>query len=462
MLASISLKQKGSGALMKSAWLVASVLAMVSLVGSGAWSAPQADELISLAPKVPCDRCEGTLLKGRTVQNPATRWAMISDLPESFTSHGVLYSTRTMLPDNGGAEELRRQRSADGFSGIDGGFDVFLFHLISKNPQLAARMVVYVTNLGDKPVTLLPRQVIKSEGIIGRVHEFESTLARRVLAEEWDRPLPRVEIPAGEGRVVAYGRQFGNVTTGPDASRNVNCFGYVRATVDGDAPASLQVDVIAVPPGPSTDLNAQAAALMETGAPTSDEVSMTQEPQGCALGRAVGVYPNFIWKNDAPFVLDALALDNAGTSFSMALPEVQTRGCPDARQTTDLVLRPGYTRTDTVGNYMIPYDVRLTVMNSSTTETVHSDVVFGKTGADIGLAWQLVVAEGVAPETETAALYDGQPVQTKWAGPKQATTEASLLSAPLELKPGQVKTICLRFLICGNSSLPFDLGVKRL
>ncbi len=447
---------------MKSAWLVGSIMAMASLAASFTWAAPQPTELVTLAPKVPCDSCEGTLLKGRTTQNPAARWAMISDLPESFTSHGVLYSTRAMLPDNGGAEALRSQRSAHGFTGIDGGFDVFFFHLISKNPQLAARMVVYVTNLGDKPVTLLPRQVIKSEGLIGKVHEFESTLARRVLAEEWDRPLPRVEIPAGEGCVVAYGRQFGNVTNGPDASRNVNCFGYVRATVDGDAPASLQVDVIAVPPGPKTDLNAQAAALMETGAPTSDEVSMNEEPQGCALSRAVGVYPNFIWKNDTAFVLDAVALDAGGTSFSMALPEVQTRGCPDARQTTDLVLRPGYTRTDTVGNYMIPYDVRLTVMNSSTTETLRSDVVFGKTGADIGLAWQVVVADGMSVKSETAALYDGKPVQTKWAGPKQATTEASLLSSPLELKPKEVKTVCLRFLICGNSSLPFDLGVKKL
>lgn len=422
---------------------------------------PTTSPLVKLSSSELCNRCSGTLLPGRVTSHPVTRWGMISDLPESFVGHGVLYSTRDVLPDNGGAAELRAQRRSGGFGVIDGGFDVFLFHLISKDPKHSARIVVTAKNLGDKPVTLKPMQVVKSEGIIGRVHEFESTLAKRVLAGDWDVPLESVTLAPGAMRVVGFGKQFGNVDDGPDSSRNVNCFGYVRALVEGDEPVKLQVDVIAIPAGPREAMQAEAERLFDTGAKSTDEVSMKEEPQGCALGRAVGVYPNFVWTNDVPFVLDAAALDTAGTSFSMALPAIQTAGCPAARQTADLVLRPGYTREDTIGNYMIPYDVRLTLVNPSGAP-VKADVVFGKTGADIGLVWQLVLKPGV--QTVAGVMddpYRGVAVNWKWAGPKQAALEASLLPEPLVLAPGETRTVCLRFMICGNSSLPFDLGVKR-
>jgi hypothetical protein len=381
---------------------------------------------------------------------------MISDLPESFTSHGVLYSTRAVLPDNGGAPEMLVQRRADGFAGIDGGFDVFLFHLLHprKSQGGSARIVVYARNLGSEPVTLLPEQVIKSEGIIGTVHEFESTLGKRVLAGDWDRPLSRVTVAPGEGRIVAYGKQFGHVQDGPDSSRNVNCFGYARVRVAGGLAANLQVDVVAIPATPVEKIALEVEKWKDVGARSTDEVPMDREQQGCALGRAVGVYPNFMWKND-PMVIDVSKLDEGGTSFPMALPKIQTAGCEAARQTNDIVLRPGYTREDTIGNYMIEYDVRLTLVNP-TLSAQPADVVFGKSGADIGLAYQAVVLS-----RDTTDPYRGAPVKSLWAGPKQKARERSLLDERLNLKPGEARVVALHFLICGNSSLPFQLGVSK-
>ncbi len=430
-------------------------LALLAATSLSAAPLPPASPLTGLASKEVCNRCTDTLLPGRLTPHPETKWGIISDLPESFLGYGVLYSTRDILPENGGTAEMRAQRKARGFQFIDSGFDVFLFHLIAKDPGQSARIVVYVRNLGTENVTLLPEQAIKSEGVIGTVHEFESTLGKRVLGEGWDRPLSRVLIPSGQGRIVAFGKRFGNVQNGPDSSRNVNCFGYARVRIAGDRPAKLQVDVIAIPATERDQMAAEAEKWKDSGVKSTDEVPMDREQQGCALGRAVGVYPNFVWKND-PIVLDVTRLSEAGTSFPMALPAIQTAGCAEARQTQDLVLRPGYTREDTIGNYMIPYDVRLTLVNPATTETVSADVVFGKTGADIGLAYQAVVAR-----TADGDPYQGAKVESHWAGPKQKTRERSFLAQPVTLKPGEKRVVALRFLICGNSSLPFQLGVKK-
>jgi hypothetical protein len=380
---------------------------------------------------------------------------MISDLPESFDGYGVLYSTCEVLPDNGGTTELLTQRKARGFETIDGGFDVFLFHLLKKNPRASARIVVHVKNRGDKPVTIKPMQVIKSEGIIGRVHEFESTLGKRVLGGDWDTLLPKVVIPPGKGRVVGFSKQFGNVPDGFDSSRNVNCFGYVRAILAEKGPCNLEVSVVAIPAGARWDIEAETAKWVGTGAKSTDEVPLDREPEGCALKRAVGVYPNFIWKSD-PVVLDASALTTTGTAFPMALPEIQTHGCEAARQTQDLALRPGYTREDTIGNYMIEYDVRLTFTNPVTTAPVSVDVRFGKTGADVGLAYQAAF-----PDSAAENPFAGVPVESRWAGPKQDSLSVSFLKEPVVVKAGGQATVALRFLVCGNSSLPFDLMVKK-
>lgn len=410
--------------------------------------------LTKLQSAKPCNRCDGTLLPGKAHPHPKAKWGIISDLPESFRGHGVLYSTRDILPPNGGAAEMLKQRKSHGFTAIDGSFDVFLFHLL-KESTATARIVVYVKNNGGEPVTMRPRQVIKSEGVIGKVHEFESTLASRVLQEEWDQPVESLTLPAGQGGIVAYGKQFGAVPNGPDSSRNVNCFGYVRGTIEGGAKSDLEVSVIAIPAGDLAQMQVEAEMLLDEGAESTDEVGLKSEPEGCALKRAVGVYPNVVWKNE-PMVVDVSALADRGTTFPMALPKIQTAGCEAAQQTVPLVLRPGYTREDTIGNYMMEYDVRFTLTNRGKA-AARCNVVFGKQEADIGLAYQAIEIAADAGENP----YEGVEVQAQWAGPKQSAREKALFKTGLSVKPGETKTVGLRFLICGNSSLPFYLGLKK-
>lgn len=416
---------------------------------------PEPTPLQKLENRQECDRCSGTLLPGRLLPHPETRWGIISDLPESFKGYGVLYSTRPVLPENGAPEEMLQQRLAPGFQGIDGSFDVFLFHL-NKSPSGAQRLVVYVRNTGSEPVTVRPEQVIKSEGIIGTVHEFESTLGARVLKRDWDRPLESVTIPAGEGRVVAFGKQFGNgAVDGPDSSRNVNCFGYARVHVENSATTpSLEVSVIAIPGGDRGKMDEEARRYADVGASSTDEVSLKGEPKNCALGRAVGVYPNFVWVSD-DVVIDATSLPEEGTTFPMALPAAQTPGCPEARQTQELVCHPGYTRPETIGNYMIETGVNFTLTNpGERSESV--DLVFGKDGADVGLAYAVQIGE--KPGAEPAVHAEG--VRTLWAGPKQSAREKPLLEKPVVIPPGEARTVFLRYLVLGNSSLPFHLGLK--
>lgn len=416
-------------------------------------TATTATQLSQLTSTLPCNRCTGWLLPGQIVQHPQTRWGIISDLPESFRGYGVLYSTTEDLPPNGGSPDLLRQRRAQGFRSVDGGFDVFLFHLL-KETTASARIVVMAKNLGTRPVTLAPRQVIKTEGVIGRVHEFESTLALRVLMNDWDKPVPQVTLNPKMVTVVGFSRQFGNVQPGPDASRNVNCFGYVRVlTPDADEQTSLEVYVVAIPAGPIERMAQDAASLLARGALSTDEVPLDSEPTGCALKRAVGVYPNFIWRNH-PITLDLNDLPTSTIRFPMGLPKIQTAGCEQARQTQNLVLRPGYTREDTIGNYMIENHVTLTFTNTgSATRSV--EVLFGKDEADIGLAYQ-----AVAHAEPPGDPFAGVPGKWKWAGPKQATREAAFLDKPIELAPGAQQTLSLRSMVVGNSSLPYNLIVR--
>lgn len=437
------------------------LLAVIVLTAVSATRAqlPAATILKELTSSAQCNRCSGTLLRGRAYANPAAKWGIISDLPESFKGYGVLYSTRDVLPANGGAPELLRQRKANGFEVIDGSFDVFIFHLMAKEPSQVSRIVVHAKNLGEEPVTLDAMQVIRTEGLIGTVHEFESGIATRVLANNWDRPVGKVTLQPGQGRIVAYGKRFGNIADGPDASKNINCFGYVRCLVDGAKPARLQVDVVAIPPTEIKDIPAETAKWLDKGATSTDEVPMDSEPQGCELRRAVGVYPNPVWRNDAT-VIDVSKLPESGISFPMALPKIQTAECEDARQTVDLVLRPGYTREDTIGNYMMEYDVRLTFVNPDENAQAF-DVTFRGELADIGLAYQLNEQAPAEPETPATAVYNGIPVLSQWAGPKQSAKEKPLLPKPIRLEPGTSRTVAMRFLIVGNSSLPFMLIAKK-
>lgn len=436
--------------------LFLSLAAAVTVSAEPSAPLPSATALTQLSSTLECNRCVGTLLPGKALPHPETKWGIISDLPESFGSYGVLYSTRESLPANGGAAELLKQRKEDGFTAIDGGFDLFHFHLVLPKSGLpSARIVVFVKNLGNEPVTLRPSQVIKSEGVIGAVHEFESTLGTRVLGQQFDHPILKVTIPPGEGRVVAYGKQFGNVPDGADSSRNVNCFGYTRATIEGNTSASLEVSAIAIPAADKRTMQSAAEKYQDVGAKSTDEVPMDRERQGCALGRAVGVYRNFIWKSDA-VVMDVTKLTESGTSFPMCIPEIQSHGCEAARQTQPLVLHPGYTRADTIGNYMTENEVRITVTNPGGTPEAF-DFGFGGEGADVGLAYQLSFTK----EADPANPFESVAVKSLWAGPKQSARWKSLLTEPIVLEPGQMRTVNLRFLVCGNSSLPFMLGIKK-
>lgn len=424
----------------------------------------QSTPLQKLSSALECNRCSGWLLPGKILQHPKTPWGMISDLPESFRTHGVLYSSRMTLPPNGGAPEMLKQRTIGGFEAIDGGFDVFLFHLL-KETTASARIVVYARNLGSEPVTLLPRQVIKTEGTIGTVHEFESSLAMRVLTEDWDSSAGETTVAPGKGAVVGFSRQFGNVPNGPDSSHNVNCFGYVRVEASPQRPGTrLEVSVIAIPAGPRERMLAEAERLLNIGALSTDEVPLDKEPEGCALKRAVGVYRNFVWRSD-PLVIDVGKTTTDTLVFPMALPAIQTAGCEAARQTQDLSLRPGYTREDTIGNYMIEYDVRMIFTNSGGRD-VATDVLFSKSGADVGLAWQVGVNLNAPDHASWEQFlqmpnpYRGLSAQWAWAGPKQKSKEKSFLPQPLSVPAGGQTGFAAKFLIAGNSSLPFDLVVR--
>src|SRR5207244_1884258 len=81
------------------------------------------------------------------------------------------------------------------------------------------------------------------------------------------------------------------------------------------------------------------------------------------------------------------------------------------------------------------------------------DLQFGENGADIGLAWQMVIG----PQAATDAQVDAQPVQTGWSGPSQPVAMYSVLGANgLTIASCQTQVVTLRFVIMGNSSLPFD------
>lgn len=435
--------------------------------------------LVALKPTQECDRCTGTLLPGRVRPHPETRWGIISDLPESFRGFGTLYSTRQRLPDNGADPGMLSQTSSVGFQGIDNNFDVFWFHL-NKEAGHATRIVVLARNRGESRVEIRPFQVVKTEGIIATIHEFENTLTKRTMARLWDettlsadgnypeitfgdQPAPNqvapvIAIPPGQARVVAYSRQFGDVQNSEDSSRNVNCFGYGRFFVQSSVAPNLEISVIAIPAGPRSELNSQALAWEDKGAESTDEVPMSGYPRGCALGRAVGTYDNYVWVSDT-LVMDGSRINADGTSFPMALPRIQSLGCPEARQTGDLVLRPGYTREDNIGNYMIEHEARWVLFNpEESTGPLALDLRLGGPMADIGLAYALA---------RTPVDFEGNPfatatLQALWAGPKQVARQRSLMAEPLVLQPGESTMVHLRYMIVPNSSLPFLLGWHRV
>ncbi|MCX7718757.1 MAG: hypothetical protein N2111_10215 [Candidatus Sumerlaeaceae bacterium] len=411
-----------------------------------------------------CSQCSNYLWPGSQELSTATKYAIISDLPETFCGDGVLYATVPVLPpDAAGVVPLamRTQVAPNGFTYIDDSFDVFLFHNIvgcTPNPG-STRIVVYVKNEGTGPITINPKQIIINDGVIGTVHEMESNLGQRELSENWDTPISSVVLAPGTGDVIAYSKRFNDTANTSDRSTNVNCFGRVRAAVTNanpiTSPTRLHVYIVAIDGQPVANNKTLAEANLNVYAKSGDSVSITAPPSGCQIKRAVGVHRTFTWRG-GPLTMDALLITAPGRTFQMALWKLVSTACTAARQSRDMELYPPFTHNDTIGNYHVNYRVRVRLINRDQMETRSVDLRFGKTTADVGLAWRVGLSDNGLSDAQVDALT----VTTGWAGPNQTSTTRSFLTpvgGPVALGPCSAKTVDLRFLILGNSSLPFQI-----
>ncbi|MCC5946777.1 MAG: hypothetical protein JJT94_17730 [Bernardetiaceae bacterium] len=449
--------------------LVLGILATAGwAVGQGACEETPS-EILRTSGSGPCSLCGGWLLPGNVEPSRDAAFTIHSDLPERFLTEGVLYATTPVLPpfdlNNGQplSEEMRTQVNR-GYEGITDDFEVFIFHISAPGDGSAPRrMTVYAKNNGEEAVTINPRQVLITDGLVGNVHEMESNLGRRVLDEEWDTPISTVTIQPGEGAVVAYSKVFPSFAGGNDASANVNCFGIVRAEVIGENP-NLDVYTVGIvgQPNNTSNITPFTEALLDQGAQSGEtSLNLATTPGGCDLRRVVGVFPSFAWRSEQ-MTLDAKALQSefgatGRVLFSMALPEIQTGPCPEARQTREMLLHPPYVRNDTIGNYMTEYILHFRLINRDE-EPKKIDLRFGKGDADVGLAWQLVTSNNPITDDELRAT----PATTKWAGPNQSSIFTSFFGeqAGVALRPCQGKYVAIRFMILGNASLPFTLETQ--
>lgn len=444
-----------------------------NLPGGGACG-PTPSVLLNAISTASCNLCRVLILPGTREAHPVTSYYIHSDLPEIFKTPGVVYSTEAVLPPfnlNDGTPQTLAQRTQvnNGFTTINGSFDVFIFHISSPGDcSTPRRVVVYARNDGTGSVTIDPRQVMQTDGAVGDVHEMESTLGARVLADTWDDPLGSMTLAPGQGRVIAYSKRFAICQNNSDASQNVNCFGRVRSLVNNadpvTHPTNLKLFVVGIPGIANlSTLDAQTAPYLTVGADSGEaEVNMSAPISGCSLNRACGVHTNFVWRSDL-VTIDLDEIPTLGHTFQMALPSVQSNGCPTQRQTQDMLLRPNYAPPDTVGNYMVEYRLRVRFVNRSASSARAVDLRFGRNDADVGLAWQVATSPSAVP---TDALTDIAPVRTGWVGPLQtgdlADYTRSFLASDggtITLPPCGERYVSVRFLILGNSSLPFQVGV---
>lgn len=432
--------------------------------------------LVPLQSDANCSRCTGYLLPGRITPSPETVWRIDSDLPEIFLSRGVLYATVPTLPPfltKDGvpvAAEMRQQRNA-GFTSIDGSFEVFLYHMSNPGEEpRSRRVVVYARNVGSQPVTITPRQIMESRGQMAKVDGPEGRLGVRQLGEKWDQVVKEVTIGAGQGAAVGWSPRL---TKSGEVDATISDFftGTVRADVAMAAAGKPSLEVYVVGVGsdvPIAGLGAACEALLGQGAHSGEGgMDLNIPPPECHVRRVVGVSRNFLWESDN-VVLDATALGEGGVAFQMAAPKVQTVGCEPARQTQDMLLHPPYVHPDTVGNYMQEYIVTLTLANPGATPRA-VDVRFGKQDADIGLAWQVAVADAPTPRDAMKALS----IVTEWAGGWRTDDRAdntrsffikapgTIEAAPLVLDAGATRTVTLRFFPLASSSLPFQIVVAN-
>ncbi|MEQ8820981.1 MAG: hypothetical protein RLY93_12125, partial [Sumerlaeia bacterium] len=414
-----------------------------------AHAACTASTLTPLADASGCDSCGGFLLPGSLHDDPNTTYYINSDLPEQFQGTGILYSTEDQLPPNGTSSSSLRTQTKNGFTYIDDNFDIFLFHIEGQGGSQGKRMVVYAKNVGSNTVTVDPKQVMVTDGIILAVHEMENDLAEKVMNDDWDTPVSSMNIAPGQGNVIAYSKRFDMSSSGTDKSQNINCFGRVRADVSGSNP-KLEVYVMAIDDAAISENQSRAEALLNSGA-TNDEsvIDLNTAPGSCETRRALGVFPSKQWRNDA-ITVDVNELGMDGVNFRMALSEVQSAGCSAGRQTADALLYPGFAPADNVGNYMMDYYLKLKFTNLNSANPRTFDLNFGKDTADIGLAWRVVTTNS-QPSDST---IDNATLRIDWAGPKQSTNHVSFLEndgGVITLEPCEEKWVGIHFQIVGNS-----------
>jgi hypothetical protein len=186
-------------------------------------------------------------------------------------------------------------------------------------------------------------------------------------------------------------------------------------------------------------------------------IDIATAPAGCALRRALGVADSIVWRSDV-VQLDHnnIVPGSAGETFQMALAEIQSQGCSEGRQTEPMLLHPGFARGDNIGNYHVEYRTTFRLMNNHPTNNVTYDLDFGKTSADVGLAWQIVIDSS----EPTDAAVDAAPVRTGWAGPSQANLERSFFEfdgGDVTVGPCSEQWVSIRFIVLGNASLPFQI-----
>ena len=380
--------------MMRSATLVALVMVTAGFGGcAGQGRTAGFTELVKLESTRSCDRCAGYLLPGRIEASPETVYRIDSDLPEIFLSPGVLYTTRAELPEfltkDGKAvpREMRVQRNA-GFAGIDGSFEVFVYHM--SNPAIDGaptaprerRVVVYAKNVGSAAAVLKPRQIMEAHGTMAKADGPESRLAYRVMEDRWERMVDEVRLEPGKGEVIAWTPRLSvKGAKGKDETGSDFVTGLVRVEVESEEAKAerqnpsptpslgegasrhgvFEVTVVAIDGAvEAEDFGSAAEALLDVGARSGEgAMDLTIPPPECHVRRVVGVSKNFLWRSE-DVRLDASKLDERGVSFLMAAPGIQTLQCPQAKQTQDLLLSPGFVHPETIGNYMQEYLVTLT------------------------------------------------------------------------------------------------------
>lgn len=424
--------------------------------------------LVALRGVDECTRCSGYLLPGVLV--PRADWPLRidSDLPELFRGVGVLYSTTKVLPpfdmqDGRGVPEAMRTQLSAGFAGIDGAFEVFLYHFVRdpEDARQSVRIVVYAKNLLGEDVLVEPRQAMATDGPFAELDGPEVQLGRALLEGSWTRPLESVRLGPRQGRAIGWTPCLQAKQAGVDATTSGFVNGLVRAELAAASGGAARVEVHVVAVGASTplhELSEACEALLARGARSQETMDLSVVPPKCHVRRVSGVSRNFLWRGGAR--LDVTRIDADGLSFLMAAPAVQTSECPDARQTAPMLLHPPYVHPETIGNYLVEHEIELRLANPGD-EPLSLDLRFGKQDADIGLAWQVLV--GDEPPARAALL--AAEVQVGWAGKWKKDDlpddTRSFMAKRVVVPPAGEQVVALRFVPLPSASMPFLLKLVR-